>query len=148
VASITARLNLMKAIQMNKFSEATRGGVWYFAHPYTVRDEDGKRDYRGQEANFNMCVVRSAQLMIRGYNLYSPIAHSHPIQMACPDLQDDIWYRLDNEFIDVTDWEGIILAPGYEKSEGCVQERKRIAKRGLEVKYYDKIMMEPVIHAR
>lgn len=127
---------------MNKFSDATQGGVWYFAHPYTCRDEDGKRDFRGQQANFNMCCYRSAQLIMQGYNIYSPICHSHPIQMAHPKLQDDVWYRLDNEFIDSTNWVGIILAPQWETSDGCVQERQRIAKQGGEVKYYSKIMIE------
>jgi len=78
--------------------------------------------------------------MLKGYNIFSPIAHSHSIQMAHPDLQDEIWYDLDNEVIDKTAWDGIIMAPGWQKSTGCVAEKTRIVVMGLPVLYYDDIM--------
>ena len=114
--------------------------LYYFAHPYSAYHADGSRNYRGQEANFNLCCVRSAELIMKGYNIYSPIAHSHPIQMAHPDLQDDIWYNLDNQVIDRMEWDGIIMAPGWEDSKGCVAEKERIESRGLEVLFYRRLV--------
>jgi len=115
-------------------------GLYYFAHPYSAYNKDGSRNSRGQEANFNLCCVRSALLILKGYNIYSPIAHSHPIQMGHPDLQDSIWYDLDNEVIDKTKWDGIIMSPDWDKSLGCIDEKERMENQGYTVLYYDDIM--------
>ena len=110
---------------MNKIEIASKG-LWYFAHPYTCRDKDGSYVPEGEEANFNICNMRAAELLIRGYNVYAPISHTHPIHRACPIFlaqhEHDIWYKLDNEVIARTDWNGIILAPKWGESGGCKAE--------------------------
>ena len=51
-----------------------------------------------------------------------------------------MWYDLDNEVIAKTNWDGIILAPKWEKSTGCVNERKQFKERGLPILLYSDIM--------
>lgn len=128
---------------MNITKSANRG-LWYFAHPYTCKDKDGNYVPEGEEANFVLCNVRAAELLIRGYNIYAPISHTHPIHRACPKFlankEHELWYQLDNEVIDKTDWEGIILAPNWEQSSGCVAEKKRIEEMGKKVLFYTDIV--------
>ena len=125
-------------------TKSTNSGLWYFAHPYTCKDKDGNFVSEGEEANFHLCNIRAAELLDRGYNIYSPISHTHPIYRASPSMlarrEHELWYHLDNEFIDSTSWAGIILAPGWEKSSGCRAEKELIEAKGLPVLLYANIM--------
>lgn len=127
-------------------TEKTNRGLYYFAHPYTCKDKDGKYVPEGEDANFNLSNIRAAELLIRGYNVYAPISHTHPIHRACPEFlarhEHELWYQLDNEFIDKVEWEGIILAPGWERSSGCRAEKERIEAKGLKVLLYNDIVKE------
>jgi len=135
---------------MSEFTEATEGGIWYFAHPYTCKDAEGNYVPEAEEANYVLSCARAADLLVRGYNIYSPISHTHPIHRMCPAFlkarEHAIWYKLDNEVIDCMTWKGIILAPLWQTSSGCVNEKERIESRGLVVKYYTDIMSEPVTY--
>lgn len=125
-------------------TKCTNRGLWYFAHPYTCKDKDGNFVPAGEEANFNLCNARAAELFLVGYNVYAPISHTHPIHRACPEFlarhEHEMWYQLDNEFIDKTEWDGIILAPGWEKSSGCCAEKERIESQGKTVLLYADIV--------
>lgn len=125
-------------------TKSTNRGLWYFAHPYTCKDKDGNFVPEGETANFELCNQRAAELFLRGYNIYAPISHTHPIHRACPEFlarhEHELWYQLDNEFIDRVAWVGIILAPGWENSSGCKAERERIESRGLIVRLYSDIV--------
>lgn len=121
-------------------------GLYYFAHPYSCM-RDGEQIGAGVEANFRICNYRAGELVKRGYNIFSPISQSHPIQKAHPDLakmcgteEGKLWYALDNEFIERTDFDGIILAPNWESSTGCVNERKLFRSQGKPVLFYDNIV--------
>jgi hypothetical protein len=115
-----------------------RLGFFYLAHPYTCRHHI-THDFidTGEQANFELANQRAARLFEAGYNIYSPISHTHPIHRASPlflsRCEHEAWYDLDNEVIDKTQFDGIILSPGWEKSIGCVAEKERFEKRGLKV---------------
>jgi len=114
--------------------------LYYFAHPYTVKDKDGNNLKSGEEANFNLCNMRVAELLRRGYFIYSPISHSHPIHVREPDFlannEYQLWVDLDNLIIEKTKFKGIILAPEWENSKGCLDEKKTFEKKGLEILFY------------
>ena len=120
--------------------------LYYFAHPYTVRDASGQFVPAGEEANFRLCAIRSARLLQAGVNIYSPITHTHPIHIACPEFlaaaEHNLWYTLDNQIIDRMRWDGIIMAPGWEGSGGCRAERARFEALGLPVLLYGDIVSE------
>ena len=126
--------------------KSTNRGLWYFAHPYSCKDPKGNFILAGEEANFRICNFRAAKLLDLGYNIYSPISHTHPILCASPEFlarsEHELWYHLDNELIDKVDWSGIILAPGWEKSTGCRAEKERIESKGLPVLFYSDIVKE------
>lgn len=115
-------------------------GFFYFGHPYTCKDENGLYVPAGEEANFQLCNQRAARLMEWGYNIYSPISHSHPIHRASPTFlarhEHEAWYLLDLEVIAKTDFDGIILAPLWEGSKGCRLEGEAFENRNLPVKFF------------
>jgi len=54
-------------------------GIWYFAHPFTVK-KNGCHDVEAERENFELAAERAAELLKRGYNVFSPVSHSFPIQ--------------------------------------------------------------------
>lgn len=117
-------------------------GLWYFAHPYTCKDKDGNYVPEGEEANFRLANYRAARLIKAGYNVYSPISHTHPIHRALPAFlarhEHELWYELDLDFLKRTKFAGIILAPGWTQSKGCGMEHDWFLKKHLpRVNYSD-----------
>ena len=117
-----------------------RSGFFYFAHPYSVKDESGQYLLDGEDANFALCCHRTARLMEAGWLVYSPICETHCAHRASPLFlsrhEHDYWYKRDEEFIKIVQWAGIILAPGWQNSTGCCREKKLFEQLGLPVLYY------------
>jgi len=114
--------------------------LYYFAHPLSSKNPDGSINEKGQEENFRLSCIRTAELLKRGYNVFSPIPHSYQISLL-HDLGYG-WYTLDNLIIAKTDFKGIILAPNWETSAGCVAERKLFLERNLEILLYEDVVKE------
>jgi hypothetical protein len=98
-------------------------GLYYFAHPYSAKTEEGRT------ANFELACRRSAILLLKGYNIFSPIVHSHPIEMANPELLSwpqeklwQFWLDIDLAILEFVNFTGIILAPLWGTSKGCKKE--------------------------
>ncbi len=132
-------------------NERSENGFWYFAHPYTVKDADGNYVPEGEDANFRICCYRTGQLLIRGFNVYSPICHTHPVHRASPAMlgrhEHELWYQLDNEFLERCKWDGIILAPGWTQSTGCLMERDWFMENCPHKRFYSEIIqtVQPVV---
>lgn len=114
--------------------------LYYFAHQYTAKDAQGKNLLDKERENFELSCVRSAELIKLGYNIYSPISHSHPIHVTSEKwLQTGeykIWVNLNNLMIERTKFDGIILSPEWETSSGCKAEKKLFESKGLEILLY------------
>lgn len=100
-------------------------GLHYFCHPYSSKTKT-KED---RIANFELCCRRSAKLILKGYNIFSPIVHSHPIEMASPEvlqwpIEDrwKFWIDIDIAILEYVGFTGVILAPLWGKSKGCKKE--------------------------
>ena len=98
-------------------------GFYYFAHPYSAKTKEGRI------ANFELCCRRSAKLLLAGYNIFSPIVHSHSIEMACSEMLKwpvdrlwQFWIDIDMAILEYVGFTGVILAPGWGKSKGCKRE--------------------------
>jgi len=121
-----------------------KNGIWYFAHPYTCKDANGNYVSGGEEANFRLCNIRAAKLIEKGYVIYSPISHTHPIHVSYPPFVGqnihEMWYKFDNENIRQIPFKGIILAPNWEKSSGCRAERNMFVEMERTIVLYDDIM--------
>lgn len=119
-------------------------GLWYFAHPYTSKDKDGNYVSAAEEANFRLACYRASALMEIGYNVYSPISHTHPIHLASPAFlsrhEHDMWYVLDNHFLANCNFKGIILAPLWETSKGCKAEKRWFEDNQRVVEFYGDLL--------
>lgn len=128
---------------MLKDKEMRKKELWYFAHPYTAKDKEGKYVPEAEDANFQLSCYRASRLLLAGYNIYSPISHTHPIHRACPEFlakhEHELWYQLDLAFIEQTNFTGIILAPGWELSKGCNLEHEWFKLHNKKVLLYNLI---------
>ena len=90
----------------------------YLLSPYS-HPKESTRIWR-----WTLACERAGLLMQRGFLVYSPIAHTHPIAAHCNMPKGwDFWERYDRTFIE--DWSdaGVLLKlPGWEKSVGISAE--------------------------
>ena len=98
-------------------------GFYYFAHPYSAKTAEGRI------ANYELCCRRSAKLLLKGYNVFSPIVHSHSIEMASPEILKlpeqrlwQFWINIDIAILEHVGFTGVILAPKWGTSKGCKKE--------------------------
>jgi hypothetical protein len=114
-------------------------GLWYFASPYSVTRPDGGYDLAAEEANFRLACIYAARLLDAGWLLFCPVAMTHPIHCTyAPFLarqEHKLWYALDNAIIRTVPFRGILLAPGWEHSTGCVAEKILFEELGRAVRY-------------
>jgi hypothetical protein len=85
-----------------------------------------------------MAVEVAGFFLMKGVYVYSPIAHCHPIVVAC-DLPKgwDFWQKYDECMIDRCDALLVLKAQGWIDSKG-VQEEVRLAKnRGIPIHWID-----------
>lgn len=98
-------------------------GYWYLCHPYSAQTIEGRI------SNFKLCCKRSAKLLLNGYNIFSPIVHSHLIEMASSEMLKwsakdrwKFWINIDIALLEYVGFTGVILAPGWGASQGCQME--------------------------
>jgi len=123
--------------------------LYYFAHPYSAISM--KEPRKEEEENYFLCVQRSARLIEMGYNIFSPIAHSHPIERAMDEskkVEGQFWMDLDFNIIHRDTFDGIIMGPKWQSSKGCNEEyewfrdNKRWDGQYHEILFYDDLFIE------
>lgn len=89
----------------------------YLAIPYT---SPSKRTERFRHVIANEV---AASLISKGYIIYSPISHTHPIHEACEGtITHSQWLRLDTEFVKWADELWVLTLDGWEESRGVKYE--------------------------
>lgn len=105
--------------------------VIYLAGPYTAADE------RGRRKNYRALTEAAADLIGRGHIVFSPITHSHPIDVILIQrevrLSSDYWCDVDETFMAVCTEMAILNLPGWDESSGIRRERAYFERRGLPV---------------
>lgn len=80
------------------------------------------------EYSFEIVNFVSAELMKKGYIVFSPISHSHPIGLVMNKRFDhDFWMNQDLPFLKFCDELVVICIDGWKESKG-VQEEIAMAK--------------------
>lgn len=87
--------------------------LWYMASTYTA--------YPGpREEAFKLACKKAGELMVQGYVIFCPIAHSHPIEIeAHTPGTHDFWLGQDVTFLNLATGMFFYKLPGWEKSFGC-----------------------------
>ena len=105
----------------------------YLACPFSSPDED-TRMYRFEAAN-----QKAAELMNRGYVVFSPISHSVPInryleQQGLPAKDLDFWMAQDLPMVAACDELWVLALPGWRESPGVQKEIEFAKNRGMNVR--------------
>ena len=105
----------------------------YLASPYTGTEEEMQERY---EAAVRCC----AWLMAQGFNVYSPIVHSHPIAQVMNNQKNgEFWLEKDGPYIEMCERIAVLRLPGWEKSKGIAHEIDAFDKQGKFVGYIDQL---------
>jgi hypothetical protein len=88
---------------------------------------------------FRRVTKATAYWLIRGYNVFSPITHSHPIPKYIPKRLDThtTWLGLDFQWIDVCDELWVFTQPGWQDSHGVTEEIAYALETGKPIRYVD-----------
>lgn len=102
----------------------------YLGVPYSHPDP------KVREFRFNQVNLLAGALIKKGYLVYSPISHSHPITVAY-DLPKgyDFWQRIDREFIRWCHQFWILQMEGWDTSTGLRDEEEYSIQQNKKVVY-------------
>lgn len=89
----------------------------YLAVPYSHNDEKIRLE------RFEKVNKMAGDLMKRGYIVFSPISHSHPIAVQNDlSLNFNFWEKFDKSFIEWCDEMFILTLDGWSSSKGVLAE--------------------------
>lgn len=109
---------------------ASNAGLTYLASPYS-HPSAAMRAWR-----FDQAVAHAARLMVDGENVFSPIAHSHPIDLALPAPQNHgFWLKQDFAILCHCTRVRVLMLPGWENSYGIGREIELAGEIGIPVLY-------------
>ena len=107
-------------------------GFIYLASPYSHEDPQVRYD------RYVKACQAAAHLMRQGHVVFSPIAHSHPIEMHAPDLHGfEFWIKQDIPLLDLADRLVVLKLEGWDKSKGVETELAFAAKNFIPIEYLD-----------
>ena len=111
-------------------------GLIYLASPYSDRDEAIR------QRRFTQACQAAADLMRRGYLVFCPITHSHPIARYIPQeglwepaLDHELWRLQDAPHLDVCGSMIVLCLPGWHRSGGVMGEIKAMRAAGKPVEF-------------
>ncbi len=90
----------------------------YLATPYSHANPAVR------QARFEAVTKAAGVLIAQGHHVFSPITHSHPIALACPDTPTDheFWWKFNKAWIDWCDEVWILIIDGCDESLGANKE--------------------------
>lgn len=103
--------------------------LWYLASPYSKYEA-------GFEAAFTDASKAAGALMQRGLNVFSPIAHSHPIATygKIDETDHGFWLPQSMAVLERSDVLAVAMMPGWETSHGIAEELRRAKALGIPTK--------------
>lgn len=111
--------------------------LYYMASVYTQFP-------KGLEQAYIEASKSAAMLLKRGLNVFSPIAHSHPIALygGIDKIDHDFWMRLDIAILDECAGLLVVMMPGWRESKGIAAEIKHARETGKSVTFLSWPMLE------
>lgn len=105
--------------------------ILYIACPYT--DPDPKvREHR-----VALATKVAAIYIKKGHVVYSPLTHSHPIDVELGEtLSSDFWVTFDETFMEICDEMLIIQSKGWAESKGIERERQFFKARNRPISFF------------
>jgi len=111
--------------------------VIYLATPYT-------KYQAGIWPAYKEAARIAGGLLKLGHDVYSPIAHSHPLAVygGLDPLDGALWQRVDAPFLAMCDECVVALMDGWQESAGVAHEIAEFRKAGKRVRYLDPPTLE------
>lgn len=102
----------------------------YLASPYSKYPQ-------GRIAAFEKVCKKAAELMLEGFNIFCPIAHSHPIELIGMTTMKsgDFWLKQDFAVLGVCSKMFVYKMEGWEESDGVTREIAFAKEHGIPVEY-------------
>ena len=123
--------------QVSNLAILRRYDLVYLATPYTkYRD--------GIQVAFEHACKLAARLVVLKLNVYSPIAHTHPIAVCgeLNPLNHFLWLDFDKAMVRAASALLIARMDGWRKSYGIAQEEKWFRQAGKPIYWIDPITLE------
>lgn len=121
-----------------------RNELIYLASPYSVgkggaygASNLGKATKNMKTRRYRAVCKKAAELMQQGYSVFSPIAHSHSIEVEGMDKIEtgDFWLKQDFVVLERCDRLVVYTLPDWEYSSGIKREIEFAEARGIPVEY-------------
>ncbi len=104
----------------------------YLASPYTHVERSVRCE------RFDAVCRAAAKMMRAGEVVFSPIAHSHPIDLADPLPQTtEFWMAMDLPLLKHANKLKVLCIPGWALSKGVAKEIEAAKEWGIPVEYID-----------
>lgn len=113
--------------------EEFKNKLIYLASPYTSGEPDPVRQNDEQLRRTAMVSRLAGKMLKRGYNVFSPIAHSATIVENSHEPPHDVWMRLDLEILKRCDVLMVFQLHGWDTSSGIAQEMELAEKHGIPI---------------
>lgn len=108
-------------------------GILYLAGPYSHPDPDTR------EERYRRITAVAAELVSRGWIVYSPLTMTHPIDQLLAGhsatLGSEYWVNFDEAFMEFCSAIAVVMIEGWDKSTGVAREVKFFKERGRPVHY-------------
>jgi hypothetical protein len=122
-------------INQTPFHGLTKAPLTYLAVPYSYACPDKRVKNLVQQFRFETATRAAGWLMTKfGWNVFSPITHSHPMHLMCPDIRGDweFWKTIDTEYLQLSFRIVTLTLPGWRKSTGVTTELEIANQCGIE----------------
>lgn len=123
----------------------------YLASPYSANNIPPDRTANDVRAErFQHACMQAAILMEKGYAVFSPIAHSHSVEvygMDAPKLGKegyDFWLKQDFSVLINCDEMWVLMLPGWEESKGIAAECSFCKRHDIPIRFVHLGSTEPV----
>jgi len=100
----------------------------YLAVPYWHEDPKVRQD------RFERVNIKAGELMQKGYVVFSPISHSHPIGETMEQKNHVFWLYQDFPMLEACDQLWILALEGWEQSIGVYAEIRHALKCKMPIK--------------
>lgn len=109
----------------------------YMASPYSSHLPDGQRNFEVEERNYVKAISATGHLMRKGALVYSPIVHWHVVDIVFSgEIGYEDYLAADLEMLRRCDEVHVLMADGWEKSNGIKVELSQANTFGKVVKYF------------
>jgi nucleoside 2-deoxyribosyltransferase len=103
----------------------------YLCSPYSHPDPAVR------EERFQAVCRAASQLMLKGYRVFSPIAHSHPIAEHLPEKSLGFWIEQDAAILAHADTLVILMLDGWKESRGIAAEMRLAHALGIKIEHLE-----------